>query len=341
MSPVKQIQFSRLSGVERASILLLCLGEEAAARVFETLDDSEVRMISRCMMAMEHVPADIARQVMAQFDKAREEYAGIFVRGDEFVKKAISGGENSRRKEMLMEQLAAGDSFRPLETIAMMVPRMVAALLEAEHPQTVALVLSTQTPEHTSKIVDYLPEDLRADVMYRIAKIGKVSPEVLTQIEESLRREIGVVVSRDQQQVGGIEKVVDILGRLGKGKDRAILSRMEETDPVTAEAIRRKMFTFEDLNYLDARSMQTVLREINNDTLVVALKTASDEIKGKIFGNISSRAAEMIEEDLEAMGPVRLADVEAAQQEIIQVALRLEEEGKLVIPGRGVSDVLV
>ncbi|BCR06637.1 flagellar motor switch protein FliG [Desulfuromonas versatilis] len=332
---------SRLSGVEKAAIFLLCLGEEAAAKVFEELDDNEVRKISRCMMGMDHVPADIAKQVIELFEKAQKDHAGLFVRGEEFVKKAISSGENQSRREMLMEQLAAGVSFRPLETIALMEARMVSGILEREHPQTVALVLSTQTPEHTSKIIEGFPEEFRAEVMYRMARIEKVSPEVIIQIEESLRREIGVVVSREHQQVGGIDKVVDILGRMPKGKDRAILSAMEETDPDMAEAIRRKLFAFDDLVHIDSRGLQAVLREINNDTLVLALKSASKALKTKIFENISQRAADMIQEDLEAMGPVRVADVEAAQQEIIQVALGLEEEGRLVIPGRGVTDVIV
>lgn len=335
------MQLSRLSGVEKAAILLLCLGEEVSAKIFEDLDDPDVRKISRCMMAMEHVPADIATQILGQFEKAEHEMAGIFVKGEEFVKKAIAAGENQKRKEMLLEQIAAGANFRPLETIALMEPRMVAGLLETEHPQSVALILSTQTPEHTSKIIDYLPEDRRADIMYRIARIDKVSPDVIDQIEDSLRREIGLVVSREQQQVGGVEKVVDILGRLNKGKDRTILSRMEETDPAMAETIRRKMFIFEDLVYIDGRGMQAILREINNDVLVLALKTASEETRETIFASISSRAAEMIRDDLDALGAVRLSDVEEAQQEIIQVALKLEGEGKVAIPGRGVSDVIL
>jgi len=334
-------QLARLSGVEKAAILLLSLGEEATSKIFEDLDDPEVRMISRCMMGLDHVPEHISKQVLDLFEKTREEYAGIFVRGDEFVRKAISKGGNDQRKTMLLEQLAAGPSFRPLETIAMMQPRMVASLLENEHPQTVALILSTQTPEHTSKIIEYLPEELKGAVIHRIARIEKVSPEVLNQIEESLRHEIGLMVNREQQQVGGVDKVVDILGRLSKGKDQVILEEMEDTDPSLADEIRKKMFTFEDLIFIDDRGLQSILREINNDTLVMAMKTGTDEIKAKFFSNIASRAAEMIQDDLEAMGPARLEDVETAQQEIVQVALKLETEGKIVIPGRGVNDVLV
>ena len=331
------LQFSKLSGVEKAAVLLLSLGEQATAKIFEQLDDVEIRKISRAMMNISHVPVEVAQQVMDHFDKAKAGNAGIFVRGEEFVKRAIAGSSDDDRKAALLEQISSGASFRPLETIAMMEPRMVAGILEREHPQTVALILSTQTPEHTSKIIDFLPDDFKANIMYRIARIDKVSPEVINQIEESLRREIGLVTGADKQQVGGIEKVVDILTRMSKGKDRTILEQLDETDPEMADAIRKKMFTFEDLIFIDNRGLQAILREVNNDTLVLALKTASDELKEKIFSNISKRAAEMIRDDLEVMGPVRLVEVETAQQEILQVALRLEAESKVVIPGRGGS----
>ncbi len=335
------MQYAKLSGVEKAAILLLCLGEKATTEIFEELDDVEVRMISHCMMSMDHIPADVAKEVLNECKKTQEKFAGLFVKGDDFVKRAITGTGDPDRAEALLDQVANGRDTRPLLTIAMMQPRMVASLLESEHPQTIALILSTQKADHAGKVVTFLPEDLQSDVMYRIAKIDHVSPEVISHIEEALRHEIGVVVSKDQKQVGGVNKVVEILGRLEKGADRAILANLEATDPEMAEEIRKKMFTFEDLVCLDNRSLQMVLREINNDTLTLALKSATEEIREKIYGNISERAAEMIQEDLEAMGPVRLSEVEAMQQTVLQVALKLEEEGQLVIPGRGGQDALV
>ena len=335
------MQYSKLSGVEKAAILLLCLGEEASSAIFADLDDLEVRMISRCMMTIDHVPSDIARDVLNECKQVQNKSIGLFVNGNDFMRRAIASSGDDERAESLLEQMASGTEGRPLETISMMQPRMVASLLESEHPQTIALILSTQKSEHASKVVSFLPEELQADVMYRVAKIDRVSPEVIAQIEDALQREIGVVVSKEQKQVGGIDKVVEILGRLDKGGDRAILAALEVTDPEMAETIRRKMFTFDDLVKLDNRSLQMVLREINNDTLTLALKSASEDVKEKIFSNISQRAAEMIEEDLEAMGPVRVSEVEAMQQTILQVALKLEEEGQLVIPGRGGEDALV
>ncbi|MCP3178390.1 MAG: flagellar motor switch protein FliG [Desulfuromonadales bacterium] len=335
------MQFYDLSGVEKAAMLLLCLGERATSMVFKELSDAEVRAISRCMVSMEHVPAPLAREVIGAYEKAQVEYAGIFVKGDEFVKNAISESGDPKRIEQLMEQVAAATEKRPLETIALMQPRVVASLLASEHPQTMALILSTQKPDHTSRILSYLPDDVKSDVMYRIAKIEQVSPDVIKHIEDALQREIGVVSDKEQQELGGIDTVVDILARMEKGADRNILTRIDEVDPEMAEAIRKKMFTFDDLVMLDNPSLQKILREVDNDTLTLALKAATPEVKEKIFSNISIRAAEMIEEELEAMGPVRLSEVESMQQTIVKIALRLEEEGTLIIPGRGGDDVLV
>ena len=217
---------------------------------------------------------------------------------------------------------------------------MVAGLLEQEHPQTVALVLSTQHIEHAAEILTHLPEKMRADVVYRISKIEKVSPEVITRIEDALHREIGLVSGKAHKKVGGVEAVVGILNHMKNNLESEILDEMEQTDPEMAEEIRKKMFTFEHLITLDGRSLQMILREVNNDSLTLALKTASEQMKEKIFANMSNRAAEMIKDDLEAMGPVRLSEVEMMQQAIVKIAMKLEEEGKLVL-GTGGGDELV
>ncbi len=325
----------RLSGAQKAAILLLCLGEEAAAHIFETLEDSEVRDISRCMMDIEHVDPELARAVLEEYKESKSNDLRVYIKGDVFARNAILGGENHDRAEYLIDQVTAGIEGRPLETISKMHPRMVASLLENEHPQTVALILSTQREDHASRVLMELSEDLRGELMYRIAKIENVSPEVISRIEDALQREIGVVVNQDKKQVGGVDKVVEILGRMEKGADQLILTGIEAADVDLAEEIRRRMFTFEDLLALDGRSMQAVLREVSTDCLTLALKTASDELKSKVFSNISQRAADMIEDDLEAMGPRKLSEVEVMQMEIVKVALKLEEDGALVIPGRG------
>jgi len=332
--------FEKLTGLNKAAALLLCLGEEATAKIFQELNDEEIHRVTRTMAEIDHIPADIRVRVFDDFLSAQEKFAGLFVHGHDFAKRAIAGAGSPDRVELLLDKFVSGTETRPLETIAMMQPSMVAGLLENEHPQTMALVLSTQAPRHAGDILRHLPEDLRSDVVLRIAKLEKVSPDVVNRIEDALKREIGFSGSREQHQIGGIDKVVEILSNMEGKADGGIIDNLADTDPELAEEIRKRMFTFEDLGALDGRSLQLILREVNNDSLTLALKTASDEVKEKFFSNMSARAADMIRDDLEAMGPVRLSEVEAMQQTIVKIALKLEEEGKLVL-GRGGGDELV
>jgi flagellar motor switch protein FliG len=334
-------QKDKLSGINRTAILLMCLGEEVASMVMREMSDEEIFKITRAMSEIEHIPEELKTAVFADFELSSEAQAGLVIKGRDFAKKTIAGSGDEDRVKSLMKQFISGTETRPLETIAKMQPAMVAGLLEREHPQTVALVLSTQTPDHSSSIISHLPEDIQPDVIYRIATLDSVSPGVIDRIEDALHREIGIVVgSQDQRQVGGIPKVVEILDHMENNLDADILDNLEEVDPEMVDEIRKQMFTFEDLTAVDGRSLQMILREVNNDSLTLALKTASDELKEKIFANMSSRAADMIRDDLEALGPVRLSEVEAMQQTIVKIAMKLEEEGKLVL-GKGGGDELV
>lgn len=319
----------------------MCIGEESASKILRELTDEEVFKVTRAMADIEHIPEDAKQRVIEDFELATENQAGLVIRGQEFAKNTIAAAGPEERVDSLMRQFLSGTEARPLETVSKMQPSMVAGLLENEHPQTVALVLSTQQAEHASAIITALPQEKQADVVYRIATLDKVSPNVIDRIEDALNREIGVVAGeQDQRQVGGINKVVEILDNMSDSLDADILESLEEVDPDMVEDIRKQMFTFEDLCALDGRSMQMILREVNNDSLTMALKTASDELKDKIFSNMSSRAADMIKDDLDALGPVRLSEVEAMQQTIVKIAMKLEEEGKLVL-GKGGGDELV
>ena len=329
-----------LTGLNKAAVLLICLGEEATARVFQELSDDEIRQVTRTMATIDHIPENIKDKVFASYAETQQDLAGLFVKGAEFAKTAIASTGSDERATELMEHFISGNESRPLETISLMQPKMVAGLLEKEHPQTMALILSTQHVEHASEILANLPEDVRADVVYRIAKIEKVSTDVIVRIEDALHREIGLVAGKEQKQLGGMDKVVDLLDHLKNSMDAEILETIEQSDPEMAEEIRKRMFTFENLVALDGRSLQMILREVSNDSLTLALKTASEEMKEKIFANMSSRAADMIRDDLEAMGPVRLSEVEAMQKTIVKIAMKLQEEGKLVL-GTGGGDELV
>lgn len=334
------MNFDTMTGLNKAAVLLMCLGEEATAKIFEELSDEEIGLVTRTMATIEHIPEDVKDTVFDNFAESQRQFAGLFIRGSDFAKQAISTLDADGRTEDLLDQFISGTESRPLETISLMQPAMVAGLLEKEHPQTVALVLSTQHVSHAGEILSHLPEKVRADIVYRIAKIETVSSEVITKIEDALHREIGQVGNKKQSQVGGLDKVVDILNNLKNSMDADILDDIEENDPDMVEDIRKRMFTFENLTALDGRSLQMILREVNNDSLTMALKTASDEMQEKVFANMSARAADMIRDDLEAMGPVRLSEVEAMQQSIVKIAMKLEEEGKLVL-GSGGGDELV
>jgi flagellar motor switch protein FliG len=329
-----------LTGINRVAVLLICLGEDATAKVFEELSDDEIRQVTRAMSSIDHIPTDIKEKVFANYRESQNRFAGLFVKGDDFAKKAIAATSGDERSKFLMDQFLSGTETKSLETIALMAPLMVAGLLEQEHPQTVALILSTQHIEHAAEILTHLPEGIRSDVAYRISKIEKVSPVVLSRIEDALHREIGLVSGKTHKKVGGIDAIVGILNHMKNNLDADILEEMEQTDPEMAEEIRKKMFTFENLVALDGRSLQMILREVNNDSLTLALKIASEQMKEKIFANMSTRAADMIRDDLEAMGPVRLSEVELMQQSIVKIAMKLEEEGKLVL-GTGGGDELV
>lgn len=329
-----------LTGINRVAVLLICLGEDATSQIFEELSDDEVRQVTRAMATIDHIPMDIKEKVFSSYREYQSRFAGLFVKGGDFAKKAIASTPGDTRSKFLMDQFLSGTETKSLETIALMAPPMVAGLLEQEHPQTVALILSTQHIEHAADILTHLPAEIRADVAYRISKIEKISPAVLSGIEDALHREIGLVSGNAHKKVGGIDAVVGILNHMQNNLDADILEDMEQTDPDMAEEIRKKMFTFENLVALDGRSLQMILREINNDSLTLALKTASEQMREKIFANMSTRAADMIRDDLDAMGPVRLSEVELMQQSIVKIAMKLEEEGKLVL-GSGGGDELV
>lgn len=329
-----------LTGISKVAIFLMCLGEKATAQIFDELSDDEIRQVTRAMASIDHIPLETKERVFKNFQDAQQQFAGLFLRGEDFAKNAIASTPGETRAQFLLNQFLSGTETKSLETISLMSAPMVAGLLEHEHPQTIALVLSTQHIEHAAAILTHLPEELHTDVAYRISKIDKVSPDVLNRIEDALHREIGLVSGGSQKQVGGLDAIVGILNNVQNNLDNEILEEMEGFDAEMVEEIRKRMFTFENLVTLDGRSLQLILREINNDSLTLALKTASDGMKEKIFANMSARAADMIKDDLEAMGPVRLSEVEAMQQSIVKIAMKLEEEGKLVL-GTGGGDELV
>jgi flagellar motor switch protein FliG len=330
-----------MTGSDKAAILLLYLGNEVTTKVFEHLDDDEIKRIGKSMSMLGHVPRSTILQVVEDFTEVINPESGIFSQGEEFVRKILEKALGPAKADMLMEELQASSYGDLVDILGNMDSKSIANFLSQEHPQTVAVILAKLKSKQTSEIISLLPQELQAEVVLRIADVEQVSPEILQEIDDVIRREIKSMGGTARYKVGGVEKVVDMFNHFDRSKEKQILDKLDVLSPPLAEIIRKHLFTFEDIFRLDDRSIQAIMREVSNDTLTLAMKTSPDEVKDKIFKNISSRAADMIKEDLEVMGPVRLSDVDKAQSEIIKVVRKMEEEGKVVLAGRGGDDVLV
>ncbi len=330
-----------LSGTEKAAILLLYVGTEATSKVFQHLDDVEIKKISQAMSTLGHVSLPVIQEVVNEFSVITNPESGFFSQGDEFVRKILEKALGPQKAELLLMELNSSH-FGDLEDIlANMDSKTIANFLSQEHPQTIAVIIAKLRPKQTSEIIGHLPQDLQAEVVIRIADVDQVSPEILQDIDDVIRKELTAMGGVQRFKVGGVEKVVEMFNHLDRSKEKRILDNLDVMNPPLAEVIRKHLFTFEDIFRLDDKSIQAIMREVSNDTLTLAMKASPEEVKDKVFRNISSRAAEMIKEDLEVMGPVRLSDVEKAQSEIIKIVRKMEEEGKVILVGRGGDDVLV
>jgi len=329
-----------MNGADKAAILLLFLGPDATSKVFDHLEDEEIKKIGQSMAGLGHVSRPIIDTVVQEFTTMTDPASGFFSQGEEFVKKVLEKALGPQKAEILLQELYTSQG-EMVDILANMDGKTIANFLSQEHPQTIAVILAKLKPKQTGEVIAHLPQELQADVVMRIADVDQVSPEILAEIDEVIKREFTSLGGVQRFKVGGVDKVVEVFGHLDRSREKQILDALDILNPPLAEIIRKHLFTFEDIFALDERSIQQIMREVSTETLTLSLKTCTDDLKEKIFRNISSRAADVIKEDLEVMGPVRLSDVEKAQTEIVKVASRLEEEGKIVIVGRGGDDVLV
>ncbi len=332
----------RLSGLDKAALLLLSLGEGQAGEILGRLDDKEVQLIGQRISKMDVVSTKQMAGILDEFTRMLASPEAIVVKGDQFFKNTISRTMDGKRQEKLMDKLDLEQSPEFFQKIKKLDSRTVASFLRNEHPQTVALVLAHLERNQAGAVLAQFPENLQLEVVRRIASLDQVSPAIIEEIDLALREEITLVEEVGGRLVGGPQCVAEILNQMERTLEVAILKRLEEEDQEDlAEEIRRYLFTFEDLLGIEDRGIMSLLKETNTQDLALALKAASDELKLKFFKNMSSRAAEMLKEELEIMGPVRLRDVEAAQQKVIQIAKRLESEGQLVLTGKSSEDVFI
>ena len=332
----------KMTGPKKAAILLLALGEDAAADVMKNLEEAEIQQVGYYMSRFTDVSPEELDLVLEEFYRnsvMADEGVNISSSPD-FVKNALTKALGADRAKELSDNLRAGEEEAGLEALRYAEPIMISNYIRTEHPQTIALILSyLKNAEQSSAVLRDLPESLQADILYRMAVIESIPPGVISEMNEVLTEEMKTAGSM-ATSVGGVEPVAEILNSVDKATETRILSSIEETNPDLAEQIRELMFTFEDMALIDAKQMQLVMKDVDQADMVLALKTASDAVKELIFSSMSSRAAEMVREDLENLGPAKLSDVEASQQKIIKVVKKLEEAGTIVIAGAGGGDLV-
>lgn len=329
------------SGYEKAAILLLTLGEDVASEIMKSLDAKEIRVIGNYLSKSTKLESAQVKAVVKEFFDIAKSPEGFIFGGEDYLRAVLTKAMGQEKANKVIENLAITTEDKGLEALRWIDPRGIANLIKGEHPQTIALILAHLDPDHAGEVVTLLPEVLRSDVMLRVATIESIAPGVIEEIEEVLNKQLQMGGSVINKKVGGPDVVASILNHLDRANESAILGSIEQNQPDLAEKIRQMMFVFEDLIHVDDRGIQEILKEVGKDDLVLALKGAGEEIKSKMFKNMSERAAHAVKDDMEAKGPVRLSDIEKAQQAILKVAKKLEEEGRIVIGGKGGEDVVV
>jgi flagellar motor switch protein FliG len=336
------LRYENLRGIEKAAILINYLGPEALRPLLSQLEDGDVRKLLNLLPKYRVIPVHVTKKVLEEFyDIISESQEYIF--SEKTVSKEVIAqalGEDRARAILGGVNVGSG-AGRTLESLELVDAKSLANFLQNEHPQIVAVILAHLEAEKRSEVLKRLKESLQIDVVMRMAHLENVSPEIIAEVDQLLKRELSSLSSVEQTTLGGYQPIADMFNVMDKQTESSIMSKLEEKDPLLAEEIRKLMFVFEDIIKIDDRGIAVLLKEVPNDKLLLALKTANEDIKNKIFKNLSSRAAEMIKEELANMGPTRLSDVEAAQAEIVNIARRLEAEGRIMIARGGGDDALV
>ncbi|MCY0872753.1 MAG: flagellar motor switch protein FliG [Acidithiobacillus caldus] len=323
-----------LSGIDRSAILLLSLGEDEAAEVMRHLGPREVQKLGAAMARLSHVSTEQAQTVLADFRSRLERQTSLGVGSDQYIRTMLTKALGADKAGTVIDRILHGGEASGLENLKWMDARSIADLIKLEHPQVLAMILAYMEPEQAGEVIHHLPERVVSEDMMRLASLETVQPAAIRELNEILEEQLsGESQSLQVASLGGAKSAADILNRLETSLATSILDKMRESDAELAEKVQEKMFVFDDLIKLDDRSMQILLREVPADGLVTALKGAAPALKEKFFANMSKRAAEMLRDDLEAKGPVRISEVEAAQKAILQVAQRLDAAGQISLGG--------
>ena len=330
-----------LSGVQKAAVLLISLGPEKSANIFKHLKEDEIETLTLEIANTRNVPPDIKEKVLEEFYEICLAQQYIAEGGIGYAKELLDKALGEDKARDVIGRLTASLQVRPFEFVRKADPSQLLNFIQDEHPQTIALILAYLPSAQAAAVVGSLPLEKQADVAKRIALMDRTSPDVIKEVEKVLEKKLSSLVNQDYTIVGGVDAIVSILNTVDRSTEKHIMETLEIEEPELADEIRRKMFVFEDILMLDNRAIQTVLRDVDNNELAIALKNANEDVQNIIFTNLSSRLAAMIKEDMEYMGPVRLKDVEEAQQKIVNIIRRLEDTGAIVISRGGGDDIIV
>jgi flagellar motor switch protein FliG len=323
------------AGIQRSAILLMSLGEEEAVEVFKYLGPKEVQKLGQAMAKLSHVSRQQVAQVLRDFRREAGQRTTIGMASQDYVRSVLTKALGNERASGLIDRILQGQDNAGIESLKWMDAASVAELIKNEHPQIVATVLVHLDADQAGEVLAAFPERLRNDIVLRIATLEGVQPTALRDLNEVLAQLLAGTDKVRKSAKGGVDAAAEILNHLGGTLEASVTAHLREADPELAQQVQDKMFVFENLIDLDDRAIQLLLREVQSETLVTALKGTSEELKQKIFKNMSQRAAEMLRDDLDAKGPVRLSEVETEQREILRSVRRLAEEGQIVLGGKG------
>ena len=329
-----------LTGVQRAAVLLLALGEVDAAEVLKHMDAKEVQKLGLAMATMGAVSREQVATVMDDFSGALDRQTSLGVGADDYIRAVLVQALGADKAGSLIDRILLGRNTTGLDTLKWMDPRAIADLVRHEHPQIIAIVLSHLDADQAADALKLLPERTRADVLLRIATLDGIPPNALNELNEIMERQFAGNQNLKSSAVGGIKVAANILNFMDTGQDQSLLGAIRKVDAALGQRIQDLMFVFDDLNELDDRELQAVLREVSGERLGIALRGADPKVRDKITRNMSQRAAEILLEDMEARGPVRLSDVEAAQKEILTLVRRLADEGTITLGGGNAEELV-
>lgn len=327
-----------LNGAEKAAILLLSLNEQDAASIIRHLDPKQVQRVGGTMASMKNLNQDKVSSVHRLFLEEIQKYTSIGMGSEDFVRNALVAALGEDKANNLVDQILMGSGSRGLDSLKWMDPRQVASIILNEHPQIQTIVLSYLEPEQSAEILSQFPERVRLDLMMRIANLEEVQPAALHELNDIMEKQFAGQAGAQAAKIGGLKAAAEIMNYLDNNVEGLLMDQIRENDEETATQIQDLMFVFDNLIEVDDRGVQILLRDVPQELLQKALKGADDMLRDKFYSNMSKRASEMLQEDLESMGPIRVADVEAAQKEILSIARRLSDLGELVLTGNGGAD---